>query len=235
MRLIDCENLSYAYDNHIVVSDVTFSVDQGDYITIVGENGSGKSTLIKGLLGLKKAISGVLTLDKDLKSDEIGYLPQQTTTMKNFPASVYEVVLSGRLGQMGLRPFYNKEDKQIALENLEKLGILDIKHKSFMELSGGQRQRVLLARGLCSTKKIFILDEPVSGLDPIVTAELYDLIKAINKTEGITIIMITHDVKEAVNHSNRILHLANKQLFYGSVEKYKQSPLSDGFVTGGQL
>lgn len=156
MRLIDCENLSYAYDNHIVVSDVTFSVDQGDYITIVGENGSGKSTLIKGLLGLKKAISGVLTLDKDLKSDEIGYLPQQTTTMKNFPASVYEVVLSGRLGQMGLRPFYNKEDKQIALENLEKLGILDIKHKSFMELSGGQRQRVLLARGLCSTKNIYI-------------------------------------------------------------------------------
>lgn len=230
MKLIECQKVSFAYDNKIVLSDVDFSIHQGDYLTILGENGSGKSTLIKGLLNLKKPLKGKILLNNTLNSNDIGYLPQQKSMMKNFPASVYEVVLSGRLSTMGLRPFYTKKDKLIALENIEKLGLLQLQKQSFMELSGGQRQRVLLARGLCSTKKIFILDEPVSGLDPLVTAELYELIKYINKSENITIIMVTHDVREALKHTSHILHLANRQLFYGSSEAYKKTKLASSFV-----
>ena len=170
MALIKCENVSIGYEGQMVVHDLNFEINQGDYLCIVGENGSGKSTLVKSLLGLKNVDKGKIVFDDGLKQTEIGYLPQQTDVKKDFPASVYEVVLSGRLNSRGMKPFYTAEDKKQAWEKMDMLGIRDLAKQCFRDLSGGQRQRVLLARALCATKKLLLLDEPVTGLDPIVTA-----------------------------------------------------------------
>lgn len=206
MALITCQNVNMGYEGRIVLKDVNFEVNQGDYLCIVGENGSGKSTLMKGLLKLKNPISGSIQMGEGVRGAEIGYLPQQSNIQRNFPASVYEVVLSGRLNQLGWRPFFNKQDKQIVLEKMRMMGIDEIKNSSFQELSGGQQQRVLLARALCATQKILLLDEPISGLDPMVTQEMYKLIKEINEVYGITVIMISHDIKASVKDASHILH-----------------------------
>ena len=232
MALITCQNTSFAYDNNIVVSDLNFTVNSGDYLCIVGENGSGKSTLIKGLLNLKSPKSGKISFGDGLKATEIGYLPQQTATQKDFPASVYEVVLSGRLSARGMKPFYSATDKAIANENIARLGIDDLRHRCYRELSGGQQQRALLARALCATKKVLLLDEPVSGLDPLVTQGLYELIKKINQDTDITIIMVSHDIKSAVEHADHILHLQNRQAFYGTAKEYKDSSIGNNFWGG---
>lgn len=234
MAQITCKDLSFAYDGHTVLSGVNFSIDAGSYLCIVGENGSGKSTLMKGLLGLKKPASGSITLGDGLKQTEIGYLPQQTQLQRDFPASVYEVVLSGRLNSMGGRMFYNAEDKKAAQENMERLGIEDIKNRCYMELSGGQQQRVLLARAMCATKKLLLLDEPVTGLDPVATNEMYNLIKLINLCDGTSVIMISHDIHEAVRYATHILHLGNRQLFFGTTAQYRESDLARRFVGGGR-
>lgn len=232
MSLITCQNASFAYEGNIVVSELNFKVNSGDYLCIVGENGSGKSTLIKGLLKLKNPQSGSIMMGDGLKANEIGYLPQQTAAQKDFPASAYEVVLSGRLSSRGILPFYSHKDKETALENIKRLGIENLNNKCYRELSGGQQQRVLLARALCATKKLLLLDEPVSGLDPKVTQELYKLIQKINQETGITIIMVSHDIQSAVKYSNRILHLKNTQVFFGNTEDYLNSNVSDGFLGG---
>jgi len=234
MAQITCKNLSFAYDGQTVLSDISFSIDAGSYLCIVGENGSGKSTLMKGLLGLKSPASGTIELGDGLKHTEIGYLPQQTQIQRDFPASVYEVVLSGRLNSMGGRLFYNAEDKKAAMENMERLGIEDIKDKCYMELSGGQQQRVLLARAMCATKKLLLLDEPVTGLDPVATNEMYNLIKLINLCDNTSVIMISHDIHEAVRYATHILHLGNRQLFFGTTAQYRESDLARRFVGGGR-
>ena len=234
MAQITCKDLSFAYDGHTVLSGINFSIDAGSYLCIVGENGSGKSTLMKGLLGLKKPASGSITLGDGLKQTEIGYLPQQTQLQRDFPASVYEVVLSGRLNSMGGRMFYNAEDKKAAQENMERLGIEDIKNRCYMELSGGQQQRVLLARAMCATKKLLLLDEPVTGLDPVATNEMYNLIKLINLCDGTSVIMISHDIHEAVRYATHILHLGNRQLFFGTTAQHRESDLARRFVGGGR-
>ena len=231
MMLISCRDASFAYDGKTVVENLNFEVNKGDYLCIVGENGSGKTTLMKGLLGLTRPKTGVIATAKGFESTSIGYLPQQSTTQKDFPASVYEVVLSGRLSSRGILPFYSKQDKQIALENMEKLGVAAIAKKSFMELSGGQQQRVLLSRALCAAKDVILLDEPVAGLDPLVTVELYKTIKTLSH-EGITIIMISHDIYAAVEYATHILHLQNRQVFFGSAENYKQSKAGLLFLKG---
>ncbi|GHU83455.1 hypothetical protein AGMMS50284_7030 [Clostridia bacterium] len=169
-----------------------------------------------------------------LQASEIGYLPQQTAIQKDFPASVYEVIISGRLGARGILPFYSFKDKILANENMQRLGITHLKHRCYRELSGGQQQRVLLARALCATKKLLLLDEPVSGLDPVVTQELYKLIAEINKKTGITIIMVSHDITCAVKYASHILHLKNKQLFFGKTVDYLASDVGSEFV-GGDL
>ena len=232
MSLITCKNASFAYEGHIAVSGLNFEVESGDYLCIVGENGSGKSTLIKGLLRLKNPETGSITLSEGLLANEIGYLPQQTAAQKDFPASVYEVVLSGRLGSCGLRPFYSKQDKMITEQNIERLGITALKNRCYRELSGGQQQRALLARALSSTKKLLLLDEPVAGLDPVVTQELYKLIEQINKQTGITVIMVSHDISSAVKYANKILHLNSAQLFFGSAADYTASELGTRFLGG---
>ncbi|HZJ69079.1 MAG TPA: metal ABC transporter ATP-binding protein [Candidatus Eisenbacteria bacterium] len=232
MNLITCENISFAYEGNFVVQDINFSVQEGDYLCIVGENGTGKSTLLNGLLNLKKSVSGKITFAPDLSENEIGYLPQQTLIQKDFPASVYEVVLSGCLNKLGYKPFYTKKEKTKAKLNMEHLGITNLKKKCYRNLSGGQQQRVLLARALCATEKIIILDEPVSGLDPLVTIELYKIIEKINQEFSITIIMVSHDINSAVKYASHILHLQNQQLFFGRTENYLKSDISKNFMEG---
>ena len=235
MAILNCENLSFAYDGRTVLEDVNFSLNAGDYLCVVGENGSGKSTLIKGLLGLKAPRSGSITFGEGLKSTEIGYLPQQTQLQRDFPASVWEVVLSGCLNGLDRRWMYNEADRERARMNMERLGIEDIRDKSYQELSGGQQQRVLLARALCATKKLLLLDEPVTGLDPIATGEMYNLIKLVNLCDNITVIMVSHDIHEAVRYATRILHLGHRQLFCGSSAEYKESDLARRFLGGNRI
>ena len=234
MALITCRDASFAYDGKTVVEGLNFTVEQKDYLCIVGENGSGKTTLMKGLLGLMRPKSGTIEMGEGLKSTQIGYLPQQNSAQKDFPTSVFEVVISGRLSSRGIRPFYSRLDHEIAEKNMEILGIMPIKKKSFKELSGGQQQRVLLARALCATEKVLLLDEPVSGLDPVVTTELYQTIESLRNEIGIAIIMISHDVRSGVEYATNILHLQNRQIFFGAAEQYKETDVGKYFLRGGE-
>lgn len=218
MAFITCKNCELAYEGKSVLTDLSFEVNSGDYLCIVGENGSGKSTLMKALLGLIKPVSGEISFCC-AKHSEIGYLPQQTDIQKDFPASVFEVVISGTLGRRGFKPFYSKKEKDLAKKNMEMLGISDLAKHSYQNLSGGQQQRVLLARALCATTSMLLLDEPVAGLDPVVTAEMYKIIKELND-KGIAIIMVSHDISAAVEYASHILHLRNKPLFFGTIEEY---------------
>ena len=233
MALIRCENVSIGYEGQTVVKDLSFQIDAGDYLCIVGENGSGKSTLVKSLLGLKSVEKGQIVFGDGLRQNEIGYLPQQTDVQKDFPASVYEVVLSGRLNSRGIRPFYTSADKKTAFEKMKMLGISDLSRQCFRDLSGGQKQRALLARALCATKTLLLLDEPVTGLDPVVTAEFYELIQRINKESGIAVVMVSHDIESAVKYATHILHLQEKVLFFGTAGAYQKSRVGQTFLGGG--
>lgn len=234
MALIECSNVSLGYEGKPIVTGLNFEVNEGDYLCIIGENGSGKSTLMKALLGQKSVVSGKISFDKSLDRKEIGYLPQQTVVQKDFPASVREIVLSGCLNGCGIRPFYSSAQKKKAAESMERLGISELSDKCYRELSGGQQQRVLLARALCATKKLLILDEPVAGLDPIVTQNLYSLIKEIN-SNGITVIMVSHDMQAAVEYASHILHIGHTPLFFGKKSDYLESDISRLFtVSGGE-
>ena len=221
MAYITVRDLSLGYDAHSIVKGLNFAVNAGDYLCIVGENGSGKTTLMRTLLNLQEPVGGQILIGDGLKKNEIGYLPQQTVVQKDFPASVREIVLSGCQGRCGLRPFYSKEEKQLAEENMNRMGITELAKRCYRELSGGQQQRVLLARALCATRKVLLLDEPVSGLDPKVTAEMYSLIAGLNR-EGITIIMISHDIAAAVRYASHILHIGSG-IFFGTKEEYLKS------------
>lgn len=231
MSLITCRDLSLGYDGRAVVSGLSFSVEKGDYLCIVGENGSGKSTLIKTLLGLLPAVSGEITFGDNLKRFEIGYLPQQTEAQKDFPASVYEIVLSGCLNGCGFSPFYTKEQKKKAADNMEKLGIADLAKRCYRELSGGQQQRVLLARALCATHRLLLLDEPTAGLDPNASVDFYKLVSKLNLGDKITIIMISHDVATALAHASHILHIGNsKSQFFGKTDEYNKSDIGTSYI-----
>ena len=229
--LIKITGGAFGYDGKTVVSNLSFAVNSGDYLCIVGENGSGKSTLMKGLLRLAKPLDGSVEFGS-VEPSEIGYLPQQTAVQKDFPASVYEVVLSGRLSKQGLRPFYSSADKRIANQNIERLGIKKLKRRCYRELSGGQQQRALLARSLCSTEKLLCLDEPAAGLDPLVSKELYSLVDEINKDTGIAVIMVSHDIETAVTYASHILHLKNEQIFFGTTNDYINSDIGRKFMKG---
>ena len=228
MAYITVQDLSLGYDSRVIVEGLNFTVNAGDYLCIVGENGSGKTTLMKTLLRLQEPVGGQILIGDGLRKNEIGYLPQQTIVQKDFPASVREIVLSGCQGRCGFRPFYNKEEKHLAEENMNRMGITELANRCYRELSGGQQQRVLLARALCATRKILLLDEPVSGLDPKMTSEMYNLIEGLNK-EGITIIMISHDIAAAVRYASHILHIGDT-LFYGPKEKYLGSDTGKYFL-----
>lgn len=232
MSFIAINNAAFRYDGKEVVGDLNFSIEQGDYLCIVGENGSGKSTLVKGMLGLKAPHSGSISFGEGLSAREIGYLPQQKDSQRDFPASVLEVVLSGTLNSLGLRPFYTKTQREVALAQLRCVGMYPQRNESFRELSGGLQQRALLARALAATKKLLILDEPTAGLDPLATADMYRLIRHINRDHGITIVMVSHDLRTAAKEAGRILHLENRQLFFGTAEEYRQSDAGSRFIGG---
>ena len=221
MEQVTCRNLAIGYDGRVLLQDINFSVKEGDYLCIIGENGSGKSTLMRTLLHLQPSLGGMIIFGDGIKSDEIGYLPQQTVIQRDFPASVREIVLSGCQNRVGIRSFYNRSEKKRANEMMEKLQIINLADRCYRELSGGQQQRVLLARALCATKKILLLDEPVSGLDPKVTDEMYRLIEKINCEDRITIIMISHDMKAAMRYASHILHIGEK-VFYGTRQEYER-------------
>ncbi|MBP5605674.1 MAG: metal ABC transporter ATP-binding protein [Ruminiclostridium sp.] len=218
MKLIECRDLCMKYEGVPAFENLTFSVNEGDFLCIVGENGSGKSTLVKGILGLKKVSSGSIEFSS-VRPKEIGYLPQQTAAQKDFPATVNEVVLSGCLNRNSFFPFYTRENKERAKREIAKMKIEDIVGKSYRSLSGGQQQRVLLARALCATEKLLLLDEPVSGLDPIVTSEMYEVIGDLNKS-GVTVIMVTHDIHNAVHYGNMILNMSKSGYFFGTADDY---------------
>ncbi len=233
MAQLICENVALGYDGKIIRENLNFSVSAGDYLCIVGENGSGKSTLMKTVLGLKSPMSGKILYGDGLKEKEIGYLPQQTDIQKDFPASVYEIVLSGCLSKCGIRPFFSKKEKELADFQINRLGLKKLKNRCYRELSGGQQQRVLLARALCATEKMILLDEPVAGLDPKVTSDMYNLISELNK-EGITVIMISHDLNAALNFATHILHIGD-DIFFGTKEDYLNSDFANVFkLKGGE-
>lgn len=230
MTQLSCKNVSLGYEGTAITSDINFTVSSGDYLCIVGENGTGKSTLIKALLGLKSPLSGEVLYGDGLKSSLIGYLPQQTIVQRDFPASVMEIVLSGFAGNKIFKPFYKREEKLEAERIMKRLDILEFKKRCYRELSGGQQQRVLLARALCATKTLLLLDEPVAGLDPKVTNEMYELISKINVEDKITIIMVSHDINAAVKYASHILHLGRKPLFFGPKAEYLESSIGKAFT-----
>lgn len=219
--MLEAKNLSVGYEGKAVVENINFQVNKGDYVCLVGENGAGKSTLVKTLLNLNKPISGEIIFEEN----GIGYLPQQTVVQKDFPASVWEIVLSGNLSHLGRRPFYGKKEKDTAKKNMERMGIWELRKKCYRNLSGGQQQRVLLARAMCASDQILFLDEPVSGLDPKVTAEFYELTKELNQS-GITIVMVSHDLHAVLDFSSHILHLGKEEVFYGTTKEYLMSDIA---------
>ena len=219
MSIIELNHLSLGYDHHQVINDLSVCIEEGDFVCIVGSNGAGKSTLVKGILGLIKPMKGQV-LFHGLKENFIGYMPQETKVDKYFPASVYEIVLSGTLNQVGLFSFYHQEQKKKALECLALLGISALKNKNFCDLSGGQRQKVLLARSLCASSKVLILDEPSNNLDHDSKVELYQILKSLNQNKKMTILMITHDLDHHNLIGNKIIYLEKDNYFYGSVDDF---------------
>ena len=235
MAQLTCQNLCAGYDGRPVLQGLSFELLAGDYLCIVGENGSGKSTLMKTILGLQMPISGRILTGDGLRKNEIGYLPQQTAAQKDFPASVWEVVLSGRQNHPHFPPFYTKADKEDALRNMELLDLLPLKKRCYRDLSGGQQQRVLLARALCATKKLLLLDEPVTGLDPVMTNEMYQLIRRINRGQNVTIIMVSHDIRNILPDATHILQLDQKQVFFGPTDEYLKTEAGKQFLGGADL
>ena len=231
MAQLTCQKLCVGYDGKSVLQDLSFQVFAGDYLCIVGENGSGKSTLMKTILGLQMPVSGRILMGDGLRKNEIGYLPQQSQVQKDFPASAREIVLSGCQGRCGSRPFYNKEEKQLASDAMDKMQITRLARRCYRKLSGGQQQRVLLARALCATQKMLLLDEPVSGLDPKVTAEMYALIQKLNYEDGITVVMISHDLNAALQYASHILHIGDA-VFFGTKAAYLNE-FSQAWQRGG--
>ena len=228
MALLEIKDLSLGYDGKAIIEHLNLTVNAGDYLCIVGENGSGKTTFMKTLLRLQKPVAGTIEYGDGLQPDEIGYLPQQTDVQRDFPASVREIVISGCQARLGRRPFYSKAEKQLAADAMKRMGIAEFADRCYRELSGGQQQRVLLARGLCAARKVLLLDEPVSGLDPKVTAEMYKLIEELNK-DGITIMMVSHDISAAVHYASHILHIGSN-VFFGTRSEYLNSRIGKLFL-----
>ena len=222
--------LALGYNGFAVVDGLNFDIPRGGYLCVVGENGSGKSTLLKGILGLISPMSGHIRLGEGIGRGGIGYLSQEMAVKKDFPAGVSEIVLSGNLGRAGLRPFYSRTERTEAEENMRRLGIWELREHCFRELSGGQQRRALLARALCASRGLLVLDEPAAGLDPLVTVDVYRLLEQLNRELDLTIIMVSHDIESALKYAHAVLHLkkpagktVNTQCFFGTVDEYIKS------------
>ena len=231
-ELLVCRDVSLGYEGQSVLEHLDLTIRRGDYLCIVGDNGSGKSTLLRGLLGLIQPLSGEIWRSPELRQGSLGYLPQQTRAQRDFPATVWEVVLSGCLNRKGMRFFYSSAQKSAALMNMGKLGILELKDQCYRDLSGGQQQRVLLARALCAASSLLILDEPITGLDPAAAQDLYKTLTYLNQKEGTAIVMVTHDLKAALRSARTVLHIGRSSYFCGSVAEYLASPQGRRFQEG---
>ena len=230
-KILECSNITASYDGINVIEGLSFAINEGDYLCVLGENGSGKSTLIKCLLGIKNVDSGKIIMADGLRQTDIGYLPQHTNLQNGFPATVMEVVISGCLGRRGYRPFYSAAEKEIALNAMKRLGITDLAHRCCRELSGGQQQRMFLARAMCAAKKMLLLDEPVAALDAAATEEMYELIKELNEKDNMTIIMVSHDVVKSLDCANKILCLCSRtESFFGTPHDYACSHLKSKYI-----
>ena len=232
MTLIRCSDVTLGYEGVTAVSHLSFTVEEGDYLCIIGDNGTGKSTLIRAILGLKRTSGGEITYEAGLRQNQIGYLAQQTEVQKDFPASVWEVVLSGCLNRKGIVPLYTPGDKKRAASALETLSIVNLKNKCYRELSGGQQQRVLLARALCAADRLFALDEPTTGLDPNMTTEFFVFMQRLNQTKGTAVVMVTHDTHCAVKYAKHILQLTAADYFFGTKEEYLDSAIGRKYIGG---
>lgn len=235
MSLIECKKLTIGYGSKVVCKNINFAIEKGQYVCIIGDNGCGKSTLLKTILGLNKPVNGKINIDKSCLGGALGYLPQQSDMQKDFPATVREVVMSGFLGKMKLRPFYNREEKAKAEKVMSELEILALAKKSYKELSGGQQQRVLLARALCATDEILVMDEPVNGLDARTIRKFYSIIRKLNSENGLTIVMVSHNIDKVLDYATHIIYLKNDMAFAGSKEEFVDSEHMENFKSGGRL
>ena len=232
MTLIRCNDVTLGYEGVTAVSHLSFTVEEGDYLCIIGDNGTGKSTLMRAILGLKRTSGGTVSYEAGLRQNQIGYLAQQTEVQKDFPASVREVVLSGCLNRKGIVPLYTPGDKKRAVAAMETLSIVNLKNKCYRELSGGQQQRVLLARALCAADRLFALDEPTTGLDPNMTTEFFAFMQRLNQTKRTAVVMVTHDTHCAVKYAKHILQLTAADYFFGTKEEYLDSAIGRKYIGG---
>jgi len=230
MQLLKCEGVCLGYDKKCIAHNISFTVEEGDYIAVTGENGAGKSTLVKTLLGLIPTLEGKIEMQAGVSSRDIGYLPQSSFTQKDFPASAYEVVLSGCIADPGAFPFYRAKHKKKAKECMRRLGIEELAGRCFRELSGGQAQRVLLCRALCAAGKLLLLDEPVQGLDVHATHEMYRAVKELNDRDGMAVIMVSHDICSTLAFATHVLHLGSDCFFFGTTEEYRASEIGRSFI-----
>lgn len=218
MTLLEVNNLQVSYSNHIAIEKISFKVEEGEYICLVGENGSGKSTLIKTIVGLNKQDTGTIKLNIPL--EDVSYLSQTNLKDLNFPATAKEIIMSGTQKHMQI-PFYSKADKEKYNKVIKDLKIENIVGKKIGDLSGGQKQRVLIARALIREPKLLILDEPLTGLDYNITKELYNILEKENNERKTAIIMATHDLDEIKNIKPRIIYLAREIKYDGNIEGWK--------------
>lgn len=226
MPLLKCEDITVRFGTKTVLDKLSFQVEHGDYLSVIGKNGSGKSTLIRCLTRLCPLTSGSISTAEDFRRSEIGYLPQQSEIQKDFPATVEEVVRSGCLGHHRFLPFYTKEDKAEAEMNMHRLDICDLRNRSYRTLSGGQQQRVLLARALCATQKLLLLDEPVTGLDPEVSVGFYDIIRELNQQDGIAVIMVSHDMDNGLKDAKHVLYLDEDDQYFADIAEFRESDIA---------
>lgn len=233
--ILKCHNLTIGYENRVVMKNLNFEIAEGDFVCLFGNNGSGKSTIVKTLLGLTPKLKGDIIFAKNVSHRSIGYLPQHNENIANFPASVYEVVRSGCLNRIGFKPFYGKADVKRTKEMLRLLEIENLERRSYSELSGGQQQRVLLARALCATDKVLILDEPFTGLDGTSAKKLYEILEKINKEHGVTLIIVSHFIEDLLKHARKIIHLDNGCLFCGNPEEYREHMKKEYILSRRQL
>ncbi len=226
--MLKVKNLSVSLGGVEILKDISFCVNKGDYVCIVGENGGGKSTLIKAILGQTAISGGAVSFAEN--AGKIGYLSQQGVIQKEFPASCFEVVCSGCVNKLGARPFFSRAEKSLAKETMARLGVLNLGQRPFSVLSGGEAQRVLLARAICAAENLLILDEPLAGLDPLATEELYKIIKSLNEEKGMTVLMVSHDIASSVKYASKILHIGKEVRFFGTSEEYASSELGIHFT-----
>lgn len=233
--VLECKNLAIGYENRIVLTNLNFTINEGEYVCLFGDNGSGKSTLVKTILGLIPKSRGEINFAKDISQRSIGYLPQHNENLADFPASVYEVVRSGCLNRTGFRPFYNKQEAKRTRDMMKVLEISDLENRSYSELSGGQQQRVLLARALCATDKLLVLDEPFTGLDATTAKNLHEALSKINKELGVTLIIVSHFIEDLLKYSTKVIHLSQDCLFCGKPDDYKEHMKKEFILSRHQL